>query len=746
MNRQCIFWVLTILLTCLGSCTDETKELIGVDIVETYEVDFEITDETLTSTTYSFAVTPSDQKAPYVCLYVDKSVIDKVPKYDLPAFLLKELKKKAEVDNKSWQEYLASISLTGNIKKTIDNLLPGNMYELVVFGLKGEQISRQATYRFFETLKADNVQMSFDVDATIEAEKPTTVKLRVKPSLTDYKWYFCSFPKTSYDRAKEAGMSDIQICSSVLREELQRSIPPTATQADIDKFVQSKFYENEREMTISGRAIKADTEYAYLLTAVYLTPGNEVVFTSEVTMGTFKTFPVAQKDTEFTLDVSNIRQTRVAISITPSNASQAYVWRCDAYNDMTSKMTPEEHAKHIIDTNPYISFEARPYGNVSNDNYKIIPGTKHYLIAFGYEGGVCTKVVRQDIEPVAAGDPLATTFVVEQLERTTDRVKLKVTPSDTSVYYLPFLFPDTESKERLKGKFIASLRRTLDQNISSGFNPYATIWNMIAQQTSIGTSTPEYVNVTPGGQHTLMIVTFDKNGIAGERLLTPSYLTVPGFSQETVGNVEVLGIFDGNEENGAIFKQPWLVKDKAIMVLKYALSSGVSEAFAATSLDVEEINEMDTTLIPDNQLVHNGNLRWTSLKLTKPYMYVVVEWGKPQVSFSYGLSTAKERGPIARTALSAADRANKKSIDELQRLYDEPEATPARALRLFDPFEGLRSVTRPTSSEEIGTYLPVTSKEEQSISPQQPKRKQTAQNAEGHKGTEIDIPLVYVVR
>lgn len=740
MKKLSTLWLLSALLVGgLVGCADKTKEFIGVDVVDPYDVTFEIEDGDVTSTSYSFTVTPSDSKSPYVCLYVDKSVIDKVPKQELPAFLVKELKKNAQAANKTWDDYLSSLLATGRITRTIKNLLPGNMYELVVFGVKGRQLSRSAGYRFFETLIADPVDMTFQV--SVDNSNPRQVVLDVTPSLADVRWYFCSFPKDQYDKLKASGMRDGQMAQAYLGQEFRGFLQmnPDPTREQIEEFINSKFHIGGQKLTVRGRALKADTEYVYLLTAVYVSPSFEVVFISNTTPGSFKTAAVPQKDTTFDLKVSNITKTHASISITPSALGQAYVWRCEPLNSQTLKMTPEQHARHVIDTNPYIFFEAFPHRVVNYPTRKLVPGTKHYLMAFGYEGGICTKVYRELFDPLEAGDPKQTTFTVEKLKLTTDRAQLKITPSDESVYYIPLLYPDSESKESLKGRLIAGLRRSLDQTKGSGFNPYAELWDVISNQATLGESDFQWSNLKPGEKHTLLILTFDKKGIASDKHFEPGFLTVPGFSTETVDGMQIAGVFDGNEENGSIFNQPDMVKDKVILVLKYNISAGISEAYSSVSQDVDNVDELDPNVLPDAEILNNGSLTWTKMKLQAPYQFIVSPWGLPQVSYSYGLSKTFERGPIARTAIKALEPKDKMDIAKLKDIFDEANAATASLIQ--EPIFARWSLRQSASVEH---YLPerIT---EQKPQPEQIRPMRTPLRPQT-ESAEIHIPLVNAVK
>lgn len=662
--------LLTLLLlgSALWSCRPERNEIVGVDIVDPYEVSFEIKDAGLTSTSYTFEVTPSSAEAPYVCLYVNKSVIDRIPKHELPTFLVSELKKNAEANNKTYASYLNEIIVKGKQQKTISGLQPGNMYELVVFGIKGEQLSREAGFRFFETLKADPIEMTFIV--TNSEITATRVKLEVKPSKDNVKWYFCSFTKTQYDRLKEQGLSDTEIITAYLEQEAREYLRGQATPSEevIQAFIDQKFFVGDRTLTISGT--KADTNYVYLLSGVAITEKKDIIFISDVQLGTFDTPAVAKRATTFELRVDQITQTTAQLHVVPSDPTERYVWRYGPYNDLTRKMTPEEQARYIVDTNGWINWESRPHQTL-NAKGKLTPGAgKHFLIAFGYAGGICTDVARIEFDPLPQGDVNLIDFEVTEERRTTDEVRLKVKPNDPSIYYLPMLYPDGESKESKKGGVIADLRRRQAMDNRS-YNPGSTLIDMISQSCSLGEQTHTWSTLKAGTPHTLMILTLDSTGISGDKFYHTTYLTVPGFSTETVGNARIMGVFDGNEEQGAVFGQADAVKDKAIMVIRYDASAGVSEAYAASSEDSDQLDETDPTAMPDSEIMRSTSINWTKMKVTAPYLFLLLEWDKPQVTFSYGLSDQMERGPVARALLPGASKDNIRPIDELRTMVNE---------------------------------------------------------------------------
>lgn len=415
------------------------------------------------------------------------------------------------------------------------------------------------------------------------------------------------------------------------------------------------------------------------------------------------------------------------------------------HNEATLKMTPMEHARHIVATSgSYIRWEARPHGTISYPKRQLTPGQPHFLIAFGYENGICTEVKRHDFSPVEPGDPSAITFDYSIKAMTSDEVTLDLKPSDPSVYYLPLLYPDNISKETIKGRIIAQVRQLQAMQRSNGFNPYFTLVEALSSIASLGADEPTYTSVEAGGKYTLMILSFDKNGemVAGERVFEPSYLTVPGFSTETVNNARVLGIFDGDAENGTIFGNANAVKGKAIMVLGYDVSSGISRAFTGMAADSDNVNELDVTAFPDKEVLKTYGISWSQVSNLKvPRFFVIVPWETNQITYSYGYSDKNERGPIARAAIAGPKKEQAKAIEELKKLKDEAEATAstssvANFVRSVAPEWVVKATT-----EDVEQYMPqrkVEKAQELRSADLKPQSKTEA------KQEEIQIPLVRV--
>lgn len=174
-----LFSLLAVFL--FAACSDDDDKCCSY--VDLSKQVLTLTEGEATTSTFTFSVKASDATIPYLCLYVDKNVVDNVAKGELPNYLMNELKKEAESKGTPFEQYVASLTYTGdqsNLK--IDNLLPGRIYELVVFAVDGTRTADKAEYLFFQTMKTEHIDCTFDVVVVPEMLDAQSAVFDIKPS------------------------------------------------------------------------------------------------------------------------------------------------------------------------------------------------------------------------------------------------------------------------------------------------------------------------------------------------------------------------------------------------------------------------------------------------------------------------------------------------------------------------------------------------------------------------------------
>lgn len=255
-----------ILSGMLFGCSEDINTDFGPYVDPNAQV-LTVTQKSVTSSTFTYSVEAKDPEIPYLALFVDKTVIDDVAKADFPEYVMKEMQSAAKTSGKSLDEYLASVSIKGNIEKTINNLLPGTLYELVVLPCSGTKAANKAETLFFETLKADKIDCSFSVEAA--DVKQTTVSLNVVPSNKEKGWYVAVLNKDGYEAAK-AVYTDEYIVQNVFAQEYEYILAQLA-EGDINKVTDElinqtfdqMFYKGDKSLKLSN--LTSNSEYVCLL-------------------------------------------------------------------------------------------------------------------------------------------------------------------------------------------------------------------------------------------------------------------------------------------------------------------------------------------------------------------------------------------------------------------------------------------------------------------------------------------------
>lgn len=196
-----VFSLLLGIAAGICSCSDE-EEAPLVPLYPYEDVELTITEDGCTSTSCSFTLQPTDEQAPYLCLYVKQDIFTEVPKEKLPDFLMKNLQKQAQEKGESFESFVTKATLKGLQKVELKNLTPGGVYELVAFAVSGVKPAKKSSHLFFQTSYVD------PIDCTIEAVSITkengNIIMDMRPSLENEYWYIAAMAKATYENALQS--------------------------------------------------------------------------------------------------------------------------------------------------------------------------------------------------------------------------------------------------------------------------------------------------------------------------------------------------------------------------------------------------------------------------------------------------------------------------------------------------------------------------------------------------------------
>ncbi|WP_307759643.1 hypothetical protein [uncultured Mediterranea sp.] len=366
-----------------------------------------------TSTTFSFDVQVKDTDIPYLCLYVDKSTIDRVPKGELPDYLMNELKMQAEKKGLKFQDYVASLAITGNLTgKVIDGLLPGQIYELVAFAVSGTRIANKAEYLFFETPVVDAVDCTFDVKANVA---PYPIELIVAPTNKDVDFYFNLMKKSDFDAYVEGGYTVDDIIGALFQNDFSTAMAQVAPDGQLsaeglEELQRILFRKGETTYRVVG--LVPETEYVWMAVAFKVAEIDNafhITMASVVSSGSFISAPKPGNGMEFDIEARSVQSGTIQLNITPSMQDESYLWYYEAISEENNTLTGQELAAGFMNERQDELDVIKVSGSQEINIEGLRPETDYYVLAWGYDGNVVTTLpcmyeFRIDADGILAGN------------------------------------------------------------------------------------------------------------------------------------------------------------------------------------------------------------------------------------------------------------------------------------------------------------------------------------------------------
>lgn len=251
-------------LACILNACSKDDKIVIPEIPQ--DMEFSFTPYDVTISTFDFDLKVSNQDASYVCLYVPRTIIDRVPKHELPDFLMEDLQKQADVAGKPFAQYLAEISHKGDKEFHLNGLMRGTLYELVTFTINKEWKSERADFFFFHTLKVTPTDCKFEV---IDDEKANT--FNVIPSDKNAKWYLTMLAKEFYEELIEYGYDDTRILYELINSDIEDGYNEAyedglLTDKEAQDVIDGLFFQSDVRLTFNN-ALPEDSEFRWILAA-----------------------------------------------------------------------------------------------------------------------------------------------------------------------------------------------------------------------------------------------------------------------------------------------------------------------------------------------------------------------------------------------------------------------------------------------------------------------------------------------
>ena len=650
---------------------------------------FEVAIGEVTSSSIAYTVTPADLEAEYLCVLYDAETVEEFTRDQfLVENLFMELTEEARTSGKTLTEYMPEVADKGVISDGLfSGLAPESDYYIIVFGIKLNAENEYVCYTDVvktktTTLAGPTLDVTFEIDTKVDGN---TATYTVTPSNNEDVWYFYTLPKATFDAYTDPEGGYRMTDQSFLLYCMQMEIDAYRQAGYSDNQIMNSIF-HKGQLTLQAKNLNANSEYINMVAGFIVTPEGAVTIATELTTSTYTTGEAKAAELSFEISVTDIEAMRAAILITPSNNKDTFCWMVGAYDGVK---TAEDVMNEIVAMyGGWMNNGAMLYSGVQdftggpNSLYKYkldAAGTKYFVIAFGYAGGITTEPTMVTFETLPAPAAEDTTFQMSASQHSPYGFTVGVTPSESTTYYTFNVMPNSE----FEALDVEALAKELDAQfdemmmMQQQFDPTVTVAQVLSMYYYRGAYTASAAGLAPETTCSgfVMALSPETGHVVKVHTFKDIATTTP--LGEVAPTVELIGNWSGDDENGAIFGQPAATKGKAITVVKYGNFDGARTLFGSMAGD----DVTNSFAYPDAELWGQLSGTWSKIDQSQPYSFYVVEWDAPQTAFAHAIDNNGRPGTLGRCYTEATVE-NKGNIDDLKALVEELNAASKSALAL----------------------------------------------------------------
>ena len=637
--------------------------------------DFDVLIHDVSRGTVWFSVTPKDKEMDYLCAVYEKSYVDEFTRDEfLIESIFMEIDSEASNKGKTLEEYMPEVVDRGKIDHvSFSGLKNDTEHYIIVFGVDVEGGCKAITdvkKKEFKTINVPKLVCDFRVSHSVENN---SVYLNVDPTDEDINWYLCTMPVEQYNYyvEDEEGyqMSHEYFYEYFFQQEISSLLQQgLSEQQVVDALI------HQGALTLQAKGLKEHTEY-YFLIAGLIVDQDGIFICTDVQRGSYTTEGAAQSAMTFDIKVWDIGQMEASFSITPSNNDDKYCALVAPWDGVTEAQ--DMMHKIVEQWGGWMDMMANDRGRVVHEGSTAMKlpaaDTDYYIIAFGYDGGITTAAEMKTFRTLPGGSVEEVVFELSASSVTPYGFTMNVKSSDKTIYYVPGLCKADEYDE---ATFVGYENEAFSYYFEEykKFNPTITVAEILDQYYYNGNATLQVSGLQPDTEYLGYIYALDVHtGKVVKCFTFPAFARTSTFSS-VAPQIELVGYYSGDDENGSVFNNAEATKGKAITVVKYTNLVDIRTLFT-TMVEGDCSNAVS---ISDGELWQLTSGYWETCKTSEPYTFYLVDWNVVQTALCYATDNNGQLSAMSRlyTCPTAEYKGN---IEELQRLVAELNAGSASA-------------------------------------------------------------------
>ena len=664
-----------------------------------------------TMTTVEYTVTPSDLEAEYLVLACTSAAVDNCANdAAIIELVYGDMKSYAESNGKTFEEYVAGIVKKGAIEDgLIQNLATDTSYYLLVFGVDAAQSYATTTdivKNKFRTQAAaiNNCTFTLKVESYL-----TNAALDVTPTDNNQTWTIATVEEATYktyiDEDGEYGWTRAEFFQNYVAT----AISDLKNEGLSDAQISNKLLHTGAK-TLNVSNLKPSTKYVAFVGGIKI-EGESVIVETQVREVYYKSGEAAATDLSFEIEVSNIDYYSADIRITPSDLNANYYYAVLPYDGKLKDAKAIDLVANFISTEVYYWDEGKiahidPVKGIQDftgeNKYELnIANMEYYILVFGYElnpnygqqieGTDGTEESHYDTNPgTLTSAPALVTFTTPEggnaMDATFTMTATNVGPysftidiktDDPTIYYQPGLtLPGQFNASELISKANSNLSTYLQ--MSRDKEPGISIQRALEEDWAIyyrnGDAAFGVANIMPLSSYDGYLLVIDAvQGAVVNAIEFKDFVTTTDVGSVTP-EIEILGIYDGNEEAGTIFGDEDMTTGCFIAAVTHNNINGATGLYGAITMgDVTDTTSEDHKL-SDTYIYSEYMGYWSNINLSVPYEFYIAEWDSICSLLAYATDGNGRAGHIARKLIDTTGAIETGAISELQAYVNEANA------------------------------------------------------------------------
>ena len=637
--------------------------------------DFDVKINSTSRGTVNFSVTPANLDMDYLCVVYEKVEVEEFTRDEfLAESIFQQIRTEAADKGETMNEYMPEVVDRGVIEDaTFSGLKSDTEHYIIVFGVDSANdyaLITPVTKKEFKTSELPQLECDFEVGTAV---KDNSVTFSVNPSDAEMYWYLCTMSVDQYNYYVEDEDGYQMSHEYFYQYYFQQDINALLQQGYSEQQVVNALI-HKGALELEAKGLKENTDYYFLIAGLVMDEEGIVICT-DVQRGSYTTEGAAQSAMTFDIKVWDIGQMEASFSITPSNNNDKYCALVAPWDGVTEA---QDMMHSLVEQwGGWMDMMANDRGPVEHSGSKAMKlpaaDTDYYIIAFGYDGGITTEATMVTFKTLPGGSVEEVDFELSASSVTPYGFTMNVKSSDKTIYYVPGLCKADEYDESI---FVGYENEAFDYYLEEykKFNPTITVAEILDQYYYNGNATLQVSGLQPDTEYLGYIYALDVHtGKVVKCFTFPAFARTSTFSS-VAPQIELVGYYSGDDENGSVFNNAEATKGKAITVVKYTNLVDIRTLFT-TMVEGDCSNAVS---ISDGELWQLTSGYWETCKTSEPYTFYLVDWNVVQTALCYATDNNGQLSAMSRL-YTCPTAENKGNIEELQRLVAELNAGSASA-------------------------------------------------------------------